>query len=226
MSKSETGDLRRATMQILAVVDPIDAKPGLNMVIESLSSGDNQTKLAALAALGTLAKEAPASVVSNVKEMVKDSEMKKAAIAALGKLGTVQKSAVSALAEILKESDDESKDAVVKTIVDLGPAAVPAVTEIIKLMDIPGQFVTQDDHAKIDKYSAILGKIGKPAIPALRRGLQSRSVTIHWGCAKALGEMGPVARDTVRDLQLLLAQELNDFVRRDIEEAIRKILNQ
>jgi HEAT repeat protein/S1-C subfamily serine protease len=226
MAKSDTGELRRATMQVLSVVDPIDAKPGLSMVIESLSSGDTPTKLAALAALGTLAKEAPATVVNSVKEMTKDHEMKRAAITALAKLGTVQKTAVTALAEMLKEGDDDSKDAATKAIIDLGPAAVPAVTEFIKLMEVPGRVVYEEDRAKIDKYAGILAKIGKPAIPALRRNLSNRSVTIHWGCAKALGEMGPIAREAVRDLQALLAQEPNSFVRDDIEEAIRKILNQ
>lgn len=226
MAKSDTGDVRRATVQLLALVDPIDSKPGLNLVVESLSSGDKETKLAALAALGVLAKEAPATTVNNVKEMVKDNDMKKAAIAALSKLGTVQKAAVMALAELLKESDDESRDVITKAIVDLGPAAGPAVNEIIKLMDVSGMVVTPDDHARVDKYAAILAKIGKPAIPALRRGLARNANIRHWGCAKALGEMGPIARDAVRDLQILLAQEVNGFIRTDIEDAIRKILNQ
>jgi HEAT repeat protein len=226
MAKSDTGDVRRATVQLLALVDPIDSKPGLNLVVESLSSGDKETKLAALAALGVLAKEAPSNVVGSVKEMTKDQEMKKAAIVALSKLGTVQKTAVTALAEMLKESDDESTDVITKAIVDLGPAAVPAVNEIIKLMDVSGMVVTPDDHARVNKYAAILAKIGKPAIPALRRGLARNANIRHWGCAKALGEMGPIARDAVRDLQILLAQEVNGFIRTDIEDAIRKILNQ
>ncbi len=74
------------------------------------------------------------------------------------------------------------------------------------------------------KYANLLAKIGKNAVPTLRKGLNSRSIT-RWGCAKALGEIGPPAREAVRDLQGLLQLEPNEFIRKDIQEAIQKILN-
>jgi HEAT repeat protein len=77
----------------------------------------------------------------------------------------------------------------------------------------------------VSRYASLIAKIGKPAVPTLRRGLASLSIT-RWGCAKALGEIGPAAKDAVRDLQIMLSREPNEFIRTDVEEAIRKILGQ
>ncbi len=224
IAKNDFGELRRATILLLASLDAADAKAGLPLITDSLKGGDKESKLAALAALGPLAKELPPSTINAVREALKDPELKTAAIEALAKIAPYNKTALGTLVEMTKQND-ESGEAAMKALGDLGPAAVGAAGDLIRMMDLVQREVTQEDSARVSKYAALLGKMGKPAIPALRRGLTSRNFT-RWGCAKALGEMGPLAREAINDLRAVMNQEINEFIRRDMEEALRKILNQ
>ncbi len=225
LAKEDTGETRKAVIKVLAQLEYNDAKLGLNLIMEAAKNGDKETKQAALQALGTLGKEVQPGMVAAVKECMKDNDLKMACIETLKKFAGNSKSSLVLLVELVKDDDGAIADAASTAIVDLGPTAVGAVSELIKLMDISGNVVTQADEARVTKYANLLAKIGKTAIPTLRRGLASRSIT-RWGCVKALGEIGPPAREAVRDLQLLIQQEPNEFIRRDIQEAVRKILNQ
>ncbi|MBL8824926.1 MAG: HEAT repeat domain-containing protein [Planctomycetia bacterium] len=225
LAKDDTGELRKNVIQLLAQLDPNDAKLGMNLVIDSTKAGDKETRLVALATLGIYAKEMQGPMVAAIKECLKDNELKPACIDALKKLAPSSKNSLGLLVELAKDDDATTSDAAIKAIIDLGPAATGAVSELIKLMDVSGNVVTRDDEARVTKFAEVLAKIGKPAIPTLRRGLASRGIT-RWGCAIALGEIGPPAREAVRDLQALMQQEPNEFVRKDIQEAIRKILGQ
>ncbi|MFO0813288.1 MAG: HEAT repeat domain-containing protein [Gemmatales bacterium] len=225
MAKEDTGETRKAVIKVLGQLEYNDAKPGLSLIIDAVKNGDKDTRQACLQALGNLGKDVQPAMVSAVKDCMKENELKPACIDTLKKFAPNSKSSVVLLVELVKDEDSNIADAAANAIVDLGPAASGAVGELIKLMDISGNRVTQADEQRVTKYANLLAKIGKTAIPTLRRGLASRSIT-RWGCVKALGEIGPPAREAVRDLQLLIQQEPNEFIRRDIEEAVRKILNQ
>jgi S1-C subfamily serine protease/HEAT repeat protein len=225
MAKDDTGEIRKAVIKVLAQLEYNDAKLGLTMILEAAKNGDKETKQAALLALGTLGKEVQPGMVAAVKECMKDNDLKMACIETLKKFAGNSKSSLVLLVELVKDGEDTVADAAASAIVDLGPTAVGAVGELIKLMDISGNVVTQADEARVTKYANLLAKIGKTAIPTLRRGLASRNIT-RWGCVKALGEIGPPAREAVRDLQGLIQIEPNEFIRKDIQEAVRKILNQ
>jgi HEAT repeat protein len=225
IAKDDTGETRKAVIKVLAQLEYNDAKLGLTMILEAAKNGDKETKQAALQALGTLGKEVQPGMVAAVKECMRDNDLKMACIETLKKFAGNSKSSLVLLVELVKDDEGTVADAAANAIVDLGPTASGAVGELIKLMDISGNVVTQEDEARVTKYANLLAKIGKTAIPTLRRGLASRSIT-RWGCVKALGEIGPPAREAVRELQLLIQQEPNEFIRRDIQEAVRKILNQ
>ncbi len=225
MTKDDFGDTRRAVINLLPQLDPNDAKLGINLVVESVKSGDKETRLAALKALGAIVKEVQPPMIAAIKDCMKEADLKIACVETLKKLSPTSKASLALLVELIKDDDAATSDAAVKAIIDLGPAASGAVGELIKLMDVSGNIVTPDDQVRVTKYAKVLAKIGKNAIPTLRKGLASRSIT-RWGCVKALGEIGPPAREVVRDLQVLMQQEPNEFIRRDIQEAIRKILDQ
>lgn len=222
VAKNDTGEARQAVLQVLAVMDANDAKLGIPVVTEALKNGDKDTKIAAIGVLAALGKEAPPAVVKLVVELLKDTEMRDTVLPALSKLAASSRTALAGLVDLLRDTDESTREQTLKMIGDLGPAAVGAVDALIKLMDIPGRVVTNQDEERVDKIAAVLAKIGKPAIPALKRGLASRGIT-RWGCAKALGEMGPIAKEALPDLERLFRSEPNEFIREDIEDAYYKI---
>jgi S1-C subfamily serine protease/HEAT repeat protein/ribosomal protein S27E len=222
-ARQDTGDLRRAALQVLAVVEPTDAKAGAELITEALKNGDKETKTAALAALGNVAKDAPPAAVNAARDAVQEQELRAAAMECLIKLAPHHKVAVTSLVDLAKEGD-ETGEAAAKAIGELGSAALPALADLIRHMDTPGNTVTPADRERVEKFSTLIAKIGKPAVPMLRKGLVKQG-TQRWGCAKALGKIGPPAKEALRELQILSATEINGFIRVDVEEAIRNITN-
>jgi HEAT repeat protein/S1-C subfamily serine protease len=224
LARQDRGELRRAVLQLLCIMEPMDAKLGADLVVDSLKAGDKDTKLAALATAVALGKDLPPAAIAHIREMLKESDCKFPAIAAIGKLGLDHKAAVAALADALKDPDPETQDAAIKVIAELGPKAVGAglVNELVKLMDIEGDYVTRDDKARITKIAEAIAKMGRGAVPALKKELLRNKLS-RWGCAIALGNIGTGAREALRELQVLAAVEPNDFIRADVEDAIRKI---
>jgi HEAT repeat protein len=223
LAKNDTGEVRRAALQVLAALDPADARVGLNLINDVLKSGDTATKAAAMTALGNLGKEAPTAAINTVKDALQEEGLQTAALECLIKLAPNNKAALTPLVELVKE-DGESAEAAAKAIGELGSAALPVVNDLIRQMDTSGNVVTPADRERVDKFAKLVAKIGRAAVPALRKGLQ-RQGTIRWGCAKALGEIGPPAKDALRDLQIVAATEINRFIRDDVEDAISRIAN-
>lgn len=132
---------------------------------------------------------------------------------------------LTALLDMVKDKDDATSNAAVNSIVQLGTAATGAVDELIKMLGVSGNVVTQADEARVEKYAQLLARFGPTAVPTLRQGLANHNIT-RWGCVKALGLIGPPASEAVPDLQELLKQETNELIRRDIQVAIKKIEKQ
>lgn len=129
---------------------------------------------------------------------------------------------MSALLDLVKDKDDASSKAIITTMLQLGTATTGAVEELIKMLDVPGTVVSEADEARVEKYAQLMAKFGPSVVPSLRKGLANTNIT-RWGCVKALGLIGPPARETVPDLENLLKQESNELIRRDIQAAIQKI---
>jgi S1-C subfamily serine protease/HEAT repeat protein len=221
VAKSDSGEIRKAFLLLVASLDPADAKVAGPLVTESLQSGDKEVKMAALTVLGNAPKDVPNSTVNILKELIKDAEVKAKVLECLAKVGPFNKNALTVLVDLIKENGDDA-EAATKALVELGAAAAPAVPALIRLMDVPGNQVSQEEQDRIHKLAGYIAKIGKPALKDLRSGVRSRNF-YRWGCAIAIGEMGRDAREALPDLQAALQSTQEQFVRESIEESIRKV---
>lgn len=103
--------------------------------------------------------------------------------AALMKFGSL---AVPALSEAFKNSDEDIAYAVADVMGHIGGGIV--ITELVSLLSEP-------DHQKRAYIAKAFGKIGEPAIPALREKLYEGNRNERIGAAWSLGIIGEVARE-------------------------------
>jgi HEAT repeat protein len=216
-------EMRKAALAILAGLTGGEAKPHLGLVGQALKDGDKETKQVALLVVAKLAADAQ-SIAQNVREVMREPELRKDAIAALAKIGANSKVTVPALVEGLKDPDEGIREAALKAIGDIGPPAAAATNDLINLFDKAREIPDRADaSAYLDKIAAVVAKLGRPAVPSLIKALQEQNAPIRWGACKALGAMGPVAREADRALQELSALEPNLFIAQEADKARRKI---
>lgn len=81
------------------------------------------------------------------------------------------------------------------------------------------------DDADLDKIAKTLGKIGLPAVTPLLRSLDTTNVNfgLFIGACRALGEIGPPAKNAVGALQRISQSNLPPPVCFEADRAIRKI---
>lgn len=126
----------------------------------------------------------------------KDEIARRGAAQDLGKLGSDAKGAAAALAEaVAKDRDAFVRRFAAQSLGLIGPQAakdaVPALSKAIKT----------DTHKEVIQASIeALGHMGSAAVPALRDAVKSSELTVQFQAAKALGQIGPDAKDAVKTL--------------------------
>jgi HEAT repeat protein len=126
----------------------------------------------------------------------KDEITRRGAAQDLGKMGSDAKGAAAALAEALtKDKDAFVRRFAAQSLGQIGPDAakdaVPALSKAVKT----------DTHKEVIQASIeSLGKMGGAAVPALRDALKSSELTVQYQAAKAIGQIGPDAKDAVKAL--------------------------
>lgn len=198
----ENEHIRDISATSLRVIGP-DAKDAIPALIKLL--GDNSTFRTAQGALGSIGKAAIPDLIALFPEPKEDSETKEAkdirwrirrrAISVFGAIGGV---AVPDLIEVLKsERSGLSQDFAAEALGDIGPAAKDAVPALI-------QHITESNRYK-KKSKENLGQYQW----TLKSFLDTlRETDIAWG-ARALGKIGPDAKDAAPKLHSLL-EEVKD----------------
>ncbi|MFL5340144.1 MAG: HEAT repeat domain-containing protein [Gemmataceae bacterium] len=241
--------IRREAIDSLAAVGP-DAKSAIPLYLAALKdSNDGGVRQSALLALGQLGKDVgeDKDAVAAVLEAIKDpdAQVKKAALTAVGKLGPAigapgAKQAMPTLIDMIQSKDTATRDEALDTIAGLGPLAKEAINPLISLMekqDIKlyvertksnAPFLHEADDALLTKIAKSIGKIGKDAVKPLLRSFNLAGLNFNAGLVigscRALGEIGPTAKDAVSHLNKISANpELPSPLRSEADRAVRKI---
>ena len=123
------------------------------------------------------------------------------------------------LAKALQASDADACIEACQKLCQLGPAAAPAVADLAKALNTPG-------NVELQRCAALaLGAIGpgaKDAVPVLITTLQSKNAKVRAYSAHALGEIGPGASDAAIPLIDVITDK-EPMVRREARDALRRI---
>lgn len=153
----------------------------------------------------------------------RDIEIRRNSALALSNIGGEETAkGLTVLLEAIQNGDEELRRQAVLAIRNIGPAAAPALNDLVRLLDDSDQTVRE--HAAL----AIGGlkEKGEPAIPVLLKKLRNpaepRSLRIE--CAMALSRIGPVAgaANVAPELVSLMADVQHDIkVRERVMWALR-----
>ncbi len=154
----------------------------------------------ALFAVTLLAAEKPADPAQLIARLASgDVAARRNASYELSQLGPKAKEAIPALIKALEDSDKQVWTNAIATVAAIGPDAKDAVPALLAALDSKGanrQRSYYRDQVLI-RTSYALTRIGPAAIPPLIEGLKSNDTMMRSGAARALGGMGPVARDAI-----------------------------
>jgi HEAT repeat protein len=156
--QSSSPEIRRLSMEALARLGP-KASGAVPSLKAALRDGDEAIKVQAaktLAAIGSAAAPAVPALTDALKDT--HADVSTAAAEALMKLGS-GKDVVTHLAEILKSgASQEQKQAAIKLLMEAGPEARHASTQLVNALD--------DDGLRSDASDALV-KIGKHAVSSV-----------------------------------------------------------
>jgi serine/threonine protein kinase/HEAT repeat protein len=211
--KDSDADVRKNAVQAVSKVG-VEGKGSVPILIELLKDSRVETRRAGaalLAKLGPDGKEAAPALAAALRDP--DRQIRRSVLDALGQLGADAKPAVPALRDVLRDQDKTLQQSAIDVLAQLGPAAKEAVPDLIDLLEAP-----------LLREAAVtaLGKIGKPAVAALKNALGSSSVGIRVGACMALGEIGPDAKEALLVLSGL-QRDSEPTVRDAAATAMRKV---
>ncbi len=119
---------------------------------------------------------------------------------------------------LVKEKEPRDEEEIIKDLVAIGEPAVPVLIEALK-----DAYIGREELSYADTFSAeVLSRIGIQAVPALIRNLKDKDSETRYWTTKALGEIGPAAKDAIPSLRELLKDEDKD-VRQAAAEALKQI---
>jgi HEAT repeat protein len=149
----------------------------------------------------------------------KSPDLRRKAAEALGRIGPDAKAAVPALTKTLKDTLPEARVNAARALHRIDPATDKStVTVLVELLS---------DDGYLNQKSAVegLAELGKLAVPELLQILKSDQENLHGRAARALGEIGPAARDAAPALiEAFRSAEQRDFAfRRTAARALGKI---
>jgi HEAT repeat protein/S1-C subfamily serine protease len=211
--------VRRAALEGLGGIGP-DASPVVDDVVRLLKDPRPDVRRAAVDALGGMGTGAK-SAARSVAEALSDPELRKNALAALGKIGpSGAHEALPVLAGLLKDGDKEARLEALAALAALKPSGADAREPLRRVVALFGE----SDEELRDRAVETLAKLGKAALPALGTALNDRaSPAVRLGAARALGEIGPPARDLQQQLVAHAAADQDPDVRQACAKALGKL---
>ncbi len=173
--------------------------------------------LRALALLLVFAVRAAADEAPAIDKLVeqlsaRESVVRREAAYQLDKLGPAAKPALPALINALGDSDKQVWSTVIGTITQLGPDATEALPALIESLDSRTSRGGRDRDRRqmLFRVAHAISRIGPAAIPPLIEALKSEDLMARAGAAKALGGIGPAAREAIPGLIANLRNEQPD----------------
>ncbi len=117
----------------------------------------------------------------------------------LAKLGPKAKDALPALIKALDDGDKQVWTNAIAAVSAMGPDAKDAIPTLLADFDSKSASRQRSYYRDqvIVRTAYALTRIGPAAIPPLIDGLRSQDTMMRSGCARALGGMGPAAKDAV-----------------------------
>jgi HEAT repeat protein/S1-C subfamily serine protease len=208
--------VRQTALMALAQIGP-DVKAALPELQKAVKDPDVQVRRHALEVVGTFGTEAKAAF-GMLREGLKDSQLRNTAVAVVTKLGPAARELTGELMKYLGDRDGRPQVLEALAAVKMSQAeAKAAVPRVIQMFDDP------DLEAVVETADG-LAKCGKIAVPYLRLALRDRSnPRIRFGAVRALGTMGPEAKEALPDLEALKQVEQDKIVRLLIDHAIPRI---
>lgn len=175
----------------------------------------------ALLATCVLAEEAPPSVDKLTEKLAsKDREARRDAAYQLSHLGKAARPALPALIKALDDDDKQIWSDAIAAIAALGPDAQEAIPVLIDRLDSRKNRGRQRDQRQgVMRTAYALSRMGAAAVPPLIQALGENDLTMKLGAARALGGMGPAAKDAVPALIKNLADS-QDPVRDETAQAL------
>ena len=205
---------RLLAMDALGVIGP-DAKTAAPELLAALAAKDTETRMAAARALGLIG-NASTEVVKGLADRLKDTYMppRQAAARALALLGPAAKAAVDNL-KVFGGSNSKSPDpvAVVWSSVALYRLGVDADANLKIVIDAMKNKAVRSARLAAMDAADLLGPSAKGILSELIEALNDKTpisntdpTPARHRAIKALGKMGPAAKDTVPKLAALLKE--------------------
>ncbi len=132
----------------------------------------------------------------------RENAVRREAAYQIEKLGPAAKPAIPALIKALSDSDKQVWSTTIDTLANLGPDAAEALPALIETLDSRNNRSGRDRDRRqiLFRIAHALSRIGPVAIPPLIEALKSDDGMARAGAAKALGGIGPNARDAIPGL--------------------------
>jgi HEAT repeat protein len=153
-----------------------------------------------------------------------DTPVRREATFQLEKLGPAAKDAVPALLKVIDDSDKQVWSNALAALASIGPDAKEAIPTLLLIFE-SGKGRSQRFRERgqmIVRAAYALTRIGPAAVPPLIEALGKDDAGLRAGAAKALGGMGPAAKDAVPALVAILGNQ-DPEVQREVIDALGSI---
>ncbi len=209
------------------------ARRRLERRIGKLASEDWEVSVKAAIDIANLGPAGEPAVDALIAQLSRDVEgegkkernlVRRHAVYALGKIGPAADDAIEPIQEVLEDDDPVTRIWAVQALVRIDPETEPRVDILIEALGYKDISVRSNAIGGIE----LVGARGVAAVPGLIEQLADPELRRH--AARALGRIGPGAREAIGPLAKLLRQEesIRDRRRDDaaidaIKEALEKI---
>jgi len=180
---------------------------------------------AAFVGFSGLAEDKPKTIPELIKELEsEDKFVKRKAAEDLGQMGAAAKSAVPALVRAIEDRDQQVWFHSVMALARIGPDAEEAIPALVAALDTSKNPRGRDAMRRQVWYRTAyaLGRIGAAAMPSLLKALDDEKTSVRSGAAKALGFVGPAAKEATPQLVARLNDSESE-VRQQSAEALSQI---
>ena len=212
--------VRISAIDALAQMGPqaASAVPALAALTQA---ADKDERYASFRALGAIGVPAVPALVEALERPAADANVRYQAVVALSRIGPGAARAVPALLRSMSNSCGEVRWYSVLALGQIGKAAEPAIPALIDALNI--------DYPNADMRSVLCGTLGRigcarpEVITSLRQSLQDVDAAVRCQAAKALGRIGPAAREAIPALEEMVAGDTDGAACLTAAEAIVKI---